>query len=107
MSGHAAVIRTAAGLSDLLAMIADIRARGIAVDRRGPGHAFETRDLLDVAEMVVRAAAMRTESRGPHLYFTDPAGDPAPRDDANWRQYLVITRREGEMRLEARTPQPL
>ena len=107
MSGHAAVIRTPEGLSDLLALIADIHARGIAVDRRGPSHAFETRELLDVAEMVVRAAAMRTESRGPHLYFTDPAGDPAPRDDANWRKYLVITRREGEMRLEARTPQPL
>jgi len=107
MSAHAGVIRTAEGLAELARLIGDIRARGIAEDERGAAHAYETRDLVDVAEMVARAAAMRTESRGPHLFFADAAGDPAPRDDGAWRTYVVIRRRGGEMHLEARAPRPL
>lgn len=104
MGRAASVVRTAAGLQDALAELETLRSRGIAADNAGLAFALETRNLLDVAEMVVRAAAMRRESRGPHLLFASPDDpEPLPRDDANWQRCIVIRRgADGRMTLEPR-----
>jgi L-aspartate oxidase len=59
--------------------------------------AFEHRNLLDVAEAIIRAAEMRTESRGSHY-----RSDYPERDDAHWLTNIFITRKRGELSLEKR-----
>jgi succinate dehydrogenase/fumarate reductase flavoprotein subunit len=57
--------------------------------------AFEQRNLLDVAEVITRAATMRTESRGSHYRADFPE-----RDDAHWLTNIFVTRDEkGELSL--------
>jgi succinate dehydrogenase / fumarate reductase flavoprotein subunit len=56
--------------------------------------AMEHRNLLDVAEAIIRAAATRTESRGSHY-----RGDFPARDDANWLTNLLISRRDGAIEI--------
>ena len=51
--------------------------------------AFEQRNLLDVAEVITRAATLRTESRGSHYRADFPA-----RDDANWLTNIFASRDE-------------
>jgi len=49
--------------------------------------------------MIMGAARMRRESRGPHLYFRrfeDP--EPLPRDDNLWQKYIII--RKGKENME-------
>jgi fumarate reductase (CoM/CoB) subunit A len=56
--------------------------------------AFEQRNLLDVAEVIIRAATMRQESRGSHY-----RADYPERDDAQWLTNLFVTREGGELKL--------
>jgi fumarate reductase (CoM/CoB) subunit A len=57
---------------------------------------YEQRNLLDVADVIIRAATMRTESRGSHY-----RADYPERDDANWLTNIFATRTpEGALRLE-------
>jgi L-aspartate oxidase len=56
--------------------------------------AFEHRNLLDVAEVIIEAATLRTESRGSHY-----RGDHPTRDDKSWLTSLLATRREGRLEL--------
>jgi succinate dehydrogenase/fumarate reductase flavoprotein subunit len=87
--------------------------RGIEASRRGHmpdanRKALEARNAVTVAEMILRAALMRDESRGPHLRF--PSADdiePIP-SRPSWERYIVIRRADdGSMALEARRPAPL
>jgi succinate dehydrogenase / fumarate reductase flavoprotein subunit len=80
-----------------LKALAALRAEGMAADEHGLAYAVETRNVLDVTELVMRAALHRDESRGPHLRFASPdAVEPIPRDDICWQRYIVIQRgREG------------
>jgi len=57
--------------------------------------AFEHRNLLDVAETIIRAASLRTESRGSHY-----RGDFPARDDASWLTNVLISRANGELTLK-------
>lgn len=59
---------------------------------------FEHRNLLDVAEAIIEAAAMRTESRGAHYRADHPT-----RDDARWLTSIMITRKNGALALERRS----
>ena len=59
--------------------------------------AFEHRNLLDVAEVITRAASMRTESRGSHYRSDFPQ-----RDDAQWMTNIFATVTEGELKLSKR-----
>ncbi|MFP5288759.1 MAG: FAD-binding protein, partial [Thermoanaerobaculia bacterium] len=59
--------------------------------------ALEHRNLLDVAEVIIRAADLRTESRGSHYRSDHPR-----RDDAAWLTNILVTRRDGELCLEKR-----
>src|SRR5205809_228090 len=53
------------------------------------------RNLLDVAEVIVEAASLRTESRGSHVRSDYPL-----RDDAHWLTNLFATRANGRLRFE-------
>lgn len=57
--------------------------------------AIENRNLLDVAEAIISAARMRTESRGSHY-----RGDFPKRDDQNWLSNIFISKHNGELKLE-------
>jgi succinate dehydrogenase/fumarate reductase flavoprotein subunit len=57
--------------------------------------ACEHRNLLDVAEVIVEAATLRTESRGSHV-----RSDYPQRDDRTWLTNLFATRVDGQLRFE-------
>jgi L-aspartate oxidase len=56
--------------------------------------AMEHRNLVDVAEAIVEAASMRTESRGSHVRSDHPE-----RDDANWLANIFASRQDGALNL--------
>ncbi|MEM6993415.1 MAG: FAD-binding protein [Myxococcota bacterium] len=59
--------------------------------------AFEHRNLLDVAEVITRAATLRTESRGAHYRSDFPE-----RDDDNFMTNIFATVVDGELSLSKR-----
>ena len=96
---YASIIRTEDGLNKGLEELKEIERTGLHADERGLGFALETLNLLKVAQMIMGAARMRRESRGPHLYFRrfeDP--EPLPRDDNLWQKYIII--RKGKENME-------
>lgn len=54
--------------------------------------AFEHRNLLDVAEVIIAAASMRTESRGSHYRRDYPT-----RDDREWLTNIFVSRKNGDI----------
>lgn len=95
-SGCAGVVRTEEGLKRGLKSLERLKKEGISTDERGLIFALETENLLDSAEMILRSALYRKESRGPHLFFGRfEDRDPLPPRDPLWRKYIVI-RREAE-----------
>jgi fumarate reductase (CoM/CoB) subunit A len=95
------VEKDAPTLADALQYIADDRERltnGIRIaqpmDRVA---ALEHRNLLDIAEAIIRAALLRTESRGSHY-----RSDYPQRNDADWLTNIFITREDGALRFEKR-----
>ncbi|MFH1008059.1 MAG: FAD-binding protein [Candidatus Latescibacterota bacterium] len=105
LSRSASVVRTEQGLTEGLNALSILRAEGIHADERGWAFALETINLFDVAEMVMRAACMRTESRGPHLYFAHSDDEhPTPRDETAWQRYIVLRKGRDGMIAESRTP---
>lgn len=56
--------------------------------------ALEHRNLLDVAEAIIEAAAMREESRGSHFRVDYPR-----RDDSEWLTNIFVSRHNGSLRL--------
>jgi succinate dehydrogenase/fumarate reductase flavoprotein subunit len=104
-SGCAGVVRTEEGLRKGLKCLEKLKKEGISVDGKGLIFALETENLLDVAEMILRSALYRKESRGPHLFFSRfEDRDPLPPRDPVWRKYIVIRREMERMVLETRTP---
>jgi succinate dehydrogenase / fumarate reductase flavoprotein subunit len=104
-SRFASVVRTEEGLREGLKSLAALKKEGVIADDKGAPFALETENLLDVAEMVLRACLLRKESRGPHLFFRgleDPS--PLPSQDPKGRRYTVIQNRSGKMVLERRVP---
>ena len=59
--------------------------------------ALEAEVMLDVAEMIGRAALVRQESRGAHFRFDFPA-----EDNGQWLVNLILRQEEGRMRIERR-----
>lgn len=55
---------------------------------------FEQRNLLDVAEVIIEAASLRTESRGSHY-----RADYPERDDAQWLTNIFVSREGGALQL--------
>jgi succinate dehydrogenase/fumarate reductase flavoprotein subunit len=58
--------------------------------------ALELQNMLFSAEMVCRAALLRSESRGAHHRSDYPA-----ENDQDWLKNIVITRQENEITLQA------
>ena len=105
LSHFASVVRTEKGLKKGIQKLEKIEEKGIHADDRGLAFALETINLLQVAKMIMGAAKIRKESRGPHLYFSNFKGaEPLPRDDELWRKYIVITKRKEKMKFEMREP---
>jgi succinate dehydrogenase/fumarate reductase flavoprotein subunit len=87
MARWAGVYRTAAGLRALNAELDELAAAGPTAE------GIEALDLLQAAQLVARAAAVRAESRGPHLRFPEGGAlEPLPRDDPAWQRYIVLRR---------------
>ena len=104
MSESAGVVRTAQGLAVAIERLSAIANRRLSAAGRPLAYAVETRNLIQVGEMILRAALMRDESRGPHLRFSAPDSPaPIPPSEA-WRRYIVLRRGLAGMALEARLP---
>ena len=106
ISKCASVVRTERELTEGLEKLEKIKGEGVFPDPRGVAFTLETENLLTVAEMVMRAALLRKESRGPHLFFTHFEDlEPVGIKDPEWRKYIVIRKgKNGRMILEPRTP---
>lgn len=57
-------------------------------------HALEVSQMLDVSEMIARAALIRKETRGHHVRKDFPE-----KDDKNWLRHTLIRKEGGKMRL--------
>jgi len=93
----AGVIREAAGLEAALSDIKELRMRLTAALLQEPGELFDAVKLdnkLTVAEMICRAALMRTESRGAHYRIDFPE-----EDDDHWLKTIEISQGEEGMQL--------
>jgi succinate dehydrogenase / fumarate reductase flavoprotein subunit len=105
MYDAAGVVRTQGGLASGLAELERVELQGIAPDDKGLAYALETNNLLTVGTLVLRAARMRGESRGPHLVFEKPDDfEPIARSDAQWGKYIVVRRRGGRAWLAPTKP---
>ncbi|WP_255169602.1 L-aspartate oxidase [Natrononativus amylolyticus] len=99
---HAGILRDEAGLREGLAKLAALRERtaDLRVDGDLTSRSFEYAvDLsvsLTVAELLLRAALERTESRGAH-YRADHDDE-----ESDWRVNLVLSVEEGELALRRR-----
>jgi len=104
-SRSASVVRTEEGLREGLKRLTVLKREGVAIDGKGLAFALETENLLDAAEMILKACLLRKESRGPHLFFRRfEAPHPLPSRDPKGRRYIVIQNRSGKMVLERRVP---
>ncbi|HEV2131059.1 MAG TPA: FAD-binding protein, partial [Longimicrobiaceae bacterium] len=97
---HAGIVRTGEGLRQGLEKLAEIerRAGSLAVGgedgERTLEWALNLACMLSVAEMILRGALLREESRGAH-HRKD-----APEEDPRWRKSILYGRdEEGRMRL--------
>lgn len=96
MSAHGLVVRSGAGLERCLGELAEIRPRLSAV---GVGRArdlvelLEAENLLEVGELMTRAALFRTESRGSHFRADHP------QRSAEWACPVFLRREAGGARL--------
>lgn len=105
MNRTAGVVRTEAGLQKGLDQIKSLKDDGQVMDMHGIAYALENESLLLVAEMVLRAAHLREESRGPHLrFFASGQNIPLPKNNDVWAQYIVIREKDGRMCLEKKQP---
>jgi L-aspartate oxidase len=93
MSAGALIVRNHAGLTACLARLQAIRQTLPETAVPGPRELVglhEVQNLLEVGELMVRAALLRTESRGSHFRSDYPQRDPA------WACQIRIRRENGE-----------
>ena len=101
----ASLIRTEEGLNKAERKLKNLEKEGIYVDEKGLVFALETLNILKVAQIIVGAANLRKESRGPHLYFRNFEDiEPLARDDEKWCKYIVIKQGKKSMEFELRNP---
>lgn len=107
-SRSASIVRTEKGLKEGLGALRTLKKEGLQIDEKGLVYALETGNLLEVAEMILRACLLRRESRGPHLFFEsgeDPT--PLPSLEPEGRRYIILQNRSGRMVWRKRKPVPL
>ena len=82
-------------LEEAVSKIEDVQQRLfelVAKDGHGLGKCHEAKSMALCAEMTLRAALMRTESRGTHFREDYPE-----RDDRNWLKWIIIKQQSGKM----------
>jgi len=80
---RAGVLRNGANLADALWILEHLRHPTAGHNRK----ALELQNMIQVAQLIIRTALKRTESRGAH-YRTD-----YPKmDDENWKRHLILHR---------------
>jgi succinate dehydrogenase / fumarate reductase flavoprotein subunit len=102
MQNLVGIVRTKNDLQQALEKIAALREKAISVSITGnmqfnPGWhlALDLSNMLDISEVVTRAALLREESRGGHTR------EDYPDSDAQWGQYNQVARqRGGEIEIE-------
>ncbi|MDF2502075.1 MAG: fumarate reductase/succinate dehydrogenase flavoprotein domain protein [Anaerosporomusa subterranea] len=100
------IVRTEAGLRQGIEELNAFSAKRFYIDGPGLYYFLENSSMITVAKLVLAAALLRDESRGPHLRFADYSDNtPIGRKDSEWEKYIVIKKVAGEMRLEKRIPQ--
>lgn len=99
MDAHMGVVRNGSDLKKALSQIESLRINDLP-EVRAPHferfnvawiEAIETPSMLDVAEMMVRSALFRTESRGAHHREDYPA------EARDWLKHTLIRKRGGSM----------
>ncbi len=83
MSRLCGIVRSAEGLEEAETVVAEVRSQ-LRLPGRDPEE-LELINLLTVADLMVRAARMREESRGVHLRSDFPT-----RNDALWRRHIRV-----------------
>ncbi len=107
MQNLVGIVRTKSDLEEALGKIAEYRERAGRVTVTGnmqfnPGWhlALDLWNMLDISEVVTRAALAREESRGGHTREDFPDSDP------EWGKFNQMARqRDGEIEIE-KTPLP-
>jgi succinate dehydrogenase/fumarate reductase flavoprotein subunit len=96
-----ALARDKKGLQEGLALIQKIKSEDLPrlcvpdpsrVLNKGLSEALEAMNMVELSEMIIRAALMREESRKSHYRLDFPE-----RDDRNWRKNIIIKESQGEM----------
>lgn len=103
MNEKVGVIRSAAGLQEALAQIQTLKERYSKLRVKNPSRIYnyeltsylELGSMLTLAEVVALAAQARTESRGAHHRSDFPE-----RDDTNWKSHTLLSRAEGQPRMQ-------
>ena len=90
MDRYAAVIRWKEGLEAAEKELGALREVDIIPGTDSWDKVIEARTARVVASAIVKAQAMRRESRGPHLYFDSPEGDPRP-TDPKYQRSICLT----------------
>ncbi len=104
MLAAAGPARSAKGLASGLASLQALRAAASGNPIGGPAEllaALATRNLIQVAELVLHSALTREESRGSHCREDHPA-----RDDARWLVTLIVERGPEGPRLREQATDP-
>jgi succinate dehydrogenase / fumarate reductase flavoprotein subunit len=105
MDEAAGVLRMAGRIDLALQRIEQMKTKTISAPAKEMPSALEARGMLTVAEAVLRAARMREESRGSHIFFGHDK--PLPRNDRKWKKYIVITKTKKGMQLKPTKPKAL
>jgi succinate dehydrogenase / fumarate reductase, flavoprotein subunit len=106
MYDNAGIFRTAEGLAQCTADVADLRERyrdGLGVVIQDKSRTFnsdlvgalELGSMLEMADCLVTGAVARTESRGAHSRLDHPE-----RDDENWLRHTLATYDDGDVSLD-------
>jgi fumarate reductase (CoM/CoB) subunit A len=101
MSEYVGVARTETGLMKALSEIESVRANDVPNMRAPQGRRFnlgwveaiQVPYMLDVAQMIVKSAIFRTESRGAHYR------DDYPETQSDWLKHICVAKRSGNMEL--------
>jgi succinate dehydrogenase / fumarate reductase, flavoprotein subunit len=107
MQKYVGIVRTEEDLRTALVELAKLRARVPKVKVGGniqynPGWhlALDLKNMLDVSEIVTRAALERQESRGAHTR------EDFPNSEANWGKVNIVVRKKGDQMEVVQVPLP-
>jgi len=80
---RAGVLRDGVNLADALWILEHLRHPTAGLNRKP----LELQNMIQVAQLIIRAALKRTESRGAHYRIDYPETD-----DENWKRHLILCR---------------